>query len=70
MSGKRSLMVLVTILCVTGFLSAANMNSYVVNVGQGDGILIVTPNGKVIVIDGGPSTATDTSNPIIAFLNK
>lgn len=34
-----------------------NLHLYVLNVGQGDALLIVTPDGKQILIDGGPDPA-------------
>jgi len=33
------------------------LHVYIADVGQGDGILIVTPSGKQILIDGGPDTS-------------
>ena len=47
---------------------AASMQTFVVNVGQGDGVLLQTPGGKRIVIDGGPTTSATSA--FQAFLDK
>jgi len=39
-------------------LPDGNLHTYILDVGQGDSILIVTPSGKQILIDGGPDLAT------------
>ncbi len=36
------------------FLSLGNLRIIACDVGQGDGLLIITPDGKQIVVDGGP----------------
>lgn len=35
-------------------LPSNNLNFYVLNIGQGDAIFIETPNGKQVLVDGGP----------------
>lgn len=39
-------------------LPNGNLHLHVLDVGQGDSILLVTPSGKQILIDGGPSLST------------
>jgi len=68
MLGKKLVLALGLVVCVSVSLFAATMTNYVVNVGQGDGALIITPSGKVIVIDGGDSTST--TSKMMAFLAK
>lgn len=46
-------------------LPDGKLHVYFLNVGQGDGALIVTPSGKQIIIDGGPAEGS-----MIAELNK
>lgn len=42
---------------------------YYVNVGQGDAEYIVFPDGSNMLIDGGPYSTPNTSNPLIYFLS-
>lgn len=44
-----------------------NLNVHFINVGQGDSIFIETPNGKSILIDGGPPKA---GKRIVSYLEK
>ena len=51
------------VLCVHEFmlLPDGHLHIYFMDVGQGDGALVVTPSGKQIVIDGGPAGGPELS---------
>ncbi len=61
-------------LCAALFLrfivaaAAAELKVYYVSVGQGDATYIELPDGKKVLIDGGPNSSDSTLNPIIRFL--
>lgn len=44
------------------------VNTYFINVGQGDSQYIELPNGKTVLIDGGPSASENSA--IVSFLKK
>lgn len=52
---------LITGLLLTGQLAATrpdgNLHLYLLDIGQGDAILIVTPDGRQLLVDGGPDAA-------------
>lgn len=49
-----------------------NLQIYMIDVGQGDSTLIITPNNKTILIDGGGNENYDTGTNILIpyLLNK
>ncbi|MBI5573461.1 MAG: MBL fold metallo-hydrolase [Elusimicrobia bacterium] len=49
---------------------AAQMSVYYINVGQGDAEYIELPNGKNLLIDGGPNSSTLPTNPLINFFDS
>lgn len=49
------------------FKPAKEMFAHFIDVGQGDSILIQTPNGKTVLIDGGKKSAGDK---VVAYLKK
>lgn len=49
---------------------AAQMSVYYINVGQGDAQYVELPNGKNLLIDGGPNSSTLDTNPLINFLDS
>ncbi|MGE8081451.1 S-layer homology domain-containing protein [Peribacillus loiseleuriae] len=49
------------------FKPAKEMFTHFIDVGQGDSILVQTPNGKTILIDGGKRSAGDK---VVAYLKK
>lgn len=49
-------------------VSAAELKVYYVSVGQGDATYMELPDGKNVLIDGGPNSSNSTLNPIIRFL--
>ncbi|MFS0575777.1 S-layer homology domain-containing protein [Sporosarcina sp. 179-K 3D1 HS] len=49
------------------FKPAPNMLVHFIDVGQGDAILIQAPNGKNMLIDGGPASA---GNKVVSFLKS
>jgi competence protein ComEC len=52
---KTIILTLVFLLCITGILYAQeNLKIYFLDVGQGDASLIISPSGKVAMIDSGP----------------
>lgn len=51
----------------TGSTVLKNMKVHFLDVGQGDSILIQTPNGKTILVDGGPKSAGDE---VVAYLKS
>lgn len=58
-----ALLIIVFVLSLFSFSFAATQKTLTVSfidVGQGDSILIQTPQGKNILIDSGPNTAEDT----------
>lgn len=55
------------LLVCAGWAQAADMRTYAVSCGQGDGLVIVKPSGGVIIVDGGPSSVT--SSAFVQFLN-
>jgi beta-lactamase superfamily II metal-dependent hydrolase len=70
MTHRRFLLTLTLLflLCSSSFLAAREeMEIHFIDVGQGDSILILTPNDKSILIDGGPSSA---SARIQRYLNQ
>lgn len=44
-----------------------NLKAHFINVGQGDSIFIQTPNGKNILVDGGPRSA---GNDVVSYLKQ
>ncbi|PKN02337.1 MAG: hypothetical protein CVU77_00615 [Elusimicrobia bacterium HGW-Elusimicrobia-1] len=53
---------------VAAAAAAAELKVYYVSVGQGDATYIELPDGKKVLIDGGPNSSDSTLNPIIRFL--
>ena len=52
---KIIILTLVFLLCITGVLNAQeNLKIYFLDVGQGDASVIISPSGKVAMIDSGP----------------
>src|SRR5699024_8316657 len=49
------------------FKPAANMYVHFIDVGQGDSILVQSPNGKNMLIDGGDKSA---SGKVVSFLKS
>ena len=59
---------LVTIALVISFIPH-DLEIYFIDVGQGDSTLIVTPNDKTILIDGGGSSTYDVGkNTLVPYL--
>jgi competence protein ComEC len=55
-------LVIISFLCIReiALLPDGKLHVYVLNVGQGDSILMVTPSGKQILVDGGPNLSALT----------
>lgn len=51
----------------TPFETKGRLQIYALDVGQGDGLLVVTPNGKTVLIDAGSARAGDD---VVAALNR
>ena len=47
-------------------LKARALNAYFIDVGQGDSEYIELPNGKNVLIDGGPSNPSGSGTPLVA----
>lgn len=56
-----------TITITSSRTNSKDMSVHFINVGQGDAILIQTPNGKVMLIDGGPRSAGEK---VVSYLKK
>lgn len=51
--------------------SAGALHAYFINVGQGDSEYIELPNGKNVLIDGGPANPAGSGDPLVAqFLSQ
>lgn len=66
---KKAIIFLVMFFFYCGFVFAAQLSVYYINVGQGDSEYIELPNGENVLIDGGPNSSTSQTNPLIAFLD-
>lgn len=63
-----SLIIIVNLLTGCSLLSKeANLSIHVIDVGQGDSILVKTPNGKTMLIDGGEPAA---GKSVVSYLRK
>ena len=65
---KKSIVILILVflLCITGILYAQeNLKIYFLDVGQGDASVIISPSGKVAMIDSGPD-----ANLILHYLES
>jgi competence protein ComEC len=49
------------------FTTAGRLQIYALDVGQGDGLLVISPGGKAVLIDGGPAGASDA---VLAALQR
>lgn len=66
---KLSITLIITLLLFlfSGSVLTANLETHYLDVGQGDAILIQTPEDHFILIDGGPQSAGDK---IVSYLNN
>lgn len=69
---KRLLSLLMAFALIIGFMPSAEaatkeLKVHFINVGQGDAILIQSPNGKNMLVDGGPKSA---SKHVVDFLKS
>lgn len=59
---KNIVIIVILIICITVFTrKIKGLQIYLVDVGQGDCTLIITPNNKRIIIDGGGSNTSNSS---------